>query len=546
MHTGLDTMLQDKNLQALNHIETATTEQLNSEYCEYLNCDLDDQNSILNDEMRDFILRETYQCPKTKRLVMPCLWKFPVIHKISQNYNLAYNILMANIKKLKKNPDRLKQYNEVISQQKEEGIVEVVKNTSDLRKNKEIAFLAHNGVFRNNNDTTKCRIVYLSNLKEKSEQMLSHNEASTCGSNLNAKLSFALTLLRFDKFLLIFDIEKAFHQIQIRESDQIKLMFLWVKDIYNKNLVIEVFKFTRLPFGLRYSPNLLMMALYIILIKNTHKDSQKIKSMKELMYCLSYMDNIAFSTDFENELKEAYVESSKIFGMYQFKLQKFGTNCSNVQSEIDEANAAPETSEMKLFGLTWDRIKDEFKTNKLYLDPMVTTKRGVLSTLHANFDPLGKCIPLLNRAKLFLHSLQIDNSVNWDNKIGVERIKEWKKIAKQVNHSVHDVVIPRSIGTRADQFEILCFVDASKSFYGLVIYIRSLVHQELKFIMAKNKIVNKKLALKSIPLLELSAMELGVETLIELCMQFETAVKPINIIKLHLFSDSTISLSWLK
>ncbi len=69
---------------------------------------------------------------------------------------------------------------------------------------------------------------------------------------------------------------------------------------------------------------------------------------------------------------------------------------------------------------------------------------------------------------------------------------------------------------------------------------------KMQFVLAKIRIVNKKLSLKTIPLLELAAMEFGVITLIELYKQFSNAVVPVNIVNLFLFSDSTICLSWLK
>ncbi len=157
-------------------------------------------------------------------------------HLISQNYHLAYKILLLNIKKLKLSPKKLQQYDEVIREQETDDIIEIVPDIPSLLKESSVAFLAHNGVFRNEADTTKCRIVFLSNLKEKSRDGLSHNETSSSGSNLNNKLAFALTLLRFDQYLLIFDICKAFLQIQLSPEDQAKLMFLWVKDVYADKL----------------------------------------------------------------------------------------------------------------------------------------------------------------------------------------------------------------------------------------------------------------------------------------------------------------------
>lgn len=546
MHTGITNVLHNKEELIQENVLNSTVDELSLEYDSYLNLGVDDEISILNSDVKDLILKQTYQDKITKRLVMPCIWNEQVLHLVSKNYNLSYKILMANINKLKRNPNKLKQYDEVIKQQIANGIVQKIDDLSELLKNSEIAFLPHSGVFKEDAETSKCRIVYLSNMKESDPQKLSHNQASLPGANLNDKLLFALTLMRFDRYLIIFDIVKAFHQIQIRESDQNKLLFLWVEDINKKQLKIQALKFVRLPFGLRFSPYILMMALYIILMENIENDSSFIKNLKKSFYNLSYMDNIAYTSNDSEELRSSYERSSEIFGKYKFELQKFATNNELLQKEIDQNSDSEESTDIKLFGLIWNRKNDYFKNLKLFLDPSANTKRSILSTVHSNFDPLGACIPIFNRARLFLHSLQTNEKLGWDTKLCTEQCKEWKKITTQVNKTEYEISIPRMVGARLDKFNLLCFVDASKDFYGFVIYIQNIKRLDLKYIMAKNRIINEKLAKKSIPLLELTAVEFGTEAMVGLHKQFEDAVIPINVEKMTLFSDSTISLSWLR
>jgi hypothetical protein len=289
-----------------------------------------------------------------------------------------------------------------------------------------------------------------------------------------------------------------------------------------------------------------MVALHIILIKECEGDSKKLKEGKKLMYNLSYMDNIAFTTNDNNDLLNLYSKTFAIFSKYKFELQKFATNNIECQKEIDTKFDSTEPNEIKLFGLGWDRQCDLFKTNKVQLNFEAKTKRSVLSSLHSNFDPLGFYIPILNRARQFLHSLQTNDKVSWDGILGDEKLNEWKKIVKQVNQNDLDFSVPRFLGNRDDKYDLVCYVDASKDFYGIIIYIKRSVDKNLKFVMARNKIVSKKLVSKSIPLLELTAIELGVDSLIELYQQFTKSIVPIKIGQLYLFSDSTISLSWIK
>ena len=64
-------------------------------------------------------------------------------------------------------------------------------------------------IFKEKNSTTKCRVVYLSNLKEKTnENKVSHNQSLLPGPQLNSAIETSLTLLRFDKNLKTLDFAK--------------------------------------------------------------------------------------------------------------------------------------------------------------------------------------------------------------------------------------------------------------------------------------------------------------------------------------------------
>ena len=65
--------------------------------------------------------------------------------------------------------------------------------------------------------------------------------------------------------------------------------------------------------------------------------------------------------------------------------------------------------------------------------------------------------------------------------------------------------------------------------------------------MARNRIVNNQLELKSIPSLEFNAISLGVETLMEIFRDLSGSgrLHPINITELHLYTESVCCLHWL-
>ena len=138
---------------------------------------------------------------------------------------------------------------------------------------------------------------YWYNLSEKGGENLSHNQVSLPRPNMNSSIQLSLTLLRFNKFLSVFDWIKAFHQLLLSEEETNKLHFLWYEDIANSNNSIVAYKMKRIPFGLRFSPFLLMILhVYTISVGEI--------SMRNMLFNLLYMDNLAFTAETSVELDE--------------------------------------------------------------------------------------------------------------------------------------------------------------------------------------------------------------------------------------------------
>ena len=86
------------------------------------------------------------------------------------------------------------------------------------------------------------------------------------------------------------------------------------------------YKNVRLPFGLRCSPCLLMIALYHILVLNTEGDSEEVRDLNGLLYQLFYMDNGAVAFEDSLKLQWAFDSLDSIFESFKFSLQQYVTN----------------------------------------------------------------------------------------------------------------------------------------------------------------------------------------------------------------------------
>ncbi|XP_068242385.1 uncharacterized protein [Palaemon carinicauda] len=283
-----------------------------------------------NDKIVDYILSNTTR-NADGRLVMPLIGNNKVKHLLGNNRHLATQILKSNLKKFTiKNPDFLNMMDQYFKEQQELGVIERIENLEQfLLENPCHSFMDHLGVFELERETTKCRVVFLSNLsgRDPSQKVtLSHNQAMLSGPCINQNITTALLNLHFDTKLLCFDVKKAFLNNCLTPFDSNKLLLLWFKNMARKDYSLVGYRNLRLPFRLVCSPFLLLLGLYKILEIDTDMDSKEIKGLKRHIYSLIYMDNGSITSNTAEELLWAFDNLKNIFKPYKFCLQQFVTN----------------------------------------------------------------------------------------------------------------------------------------------------------------------------------------------------------------------------
>ena len=542
-------VINDKGKLVEGQLQRATESILESECDYYLNYDqkvYNDESAEINNQLIDFTLKNI-QRKADGRIVVPLLWNGKVSHLLSKNERLSKLILKSNLKKFKKNEGHLQMVDQTIREQVKAGIIEPIHDLDVYKaENPHYSFLPHMAIFKPDRDPTKCCVVFLSNLSDSSNGIsLSHNQCMYSGPSLNQKLSSALLHLRFDAKILIFDLKKAFNMLSLNENDQARLLFFWYKNINKGDFSLVAFKNVRLSFGLRCSPFLLMISLYYMLVLQPSEDA-RIADLKKLIYSLIYMDNGSVTANTSEELYWMYKQLSGIFKPYKFDIQQLVTNDNQLQSEIDKATDTTTPCNNKLFGLTWDRSSDEIFTKPICLDSNANTKRSILKTIASQFDIFGFNMPLFNRCRLFMHNLQCQRNLGWDQVLSSDLQKQWKIICNQINKAP-PLKISRYIGPRDGSYNIIVFADSSKEIYGCVIYLQHIETGNLSFIHAKNRLINKQLKNKSMPSLELNALTLSVACAIDIYHDLcgPTCLKPIKVKNIIAHTDSLCALHWL-
>ena len=133
------------------------------------------------------------------------------------------------LKRLRQNSEQLLQYDVIISDQLQQGIVEVVKNPAQFEGGR-MHYLPHHSVVRLNKDITKLRIVYDASARVDGPCL---SDCLYTGPKFSQNIFDSLLRFRLNQVALIGDMEKAFLVISAADCDRDVLRFLWVKDAKN-------------------------------------------------------------------------------------------------------------------------------------------------------------------------------------------------------------------------------------------------------------------------------------------------------------------------
>ncbi|XP_068225629.1 uncharacterized protein [Palaemon carinicauda] len=539
------------NFESLPDIaEVADYSQLGHDCKIFINMEEEDSIECVTNEteqeVTDFILCNIYR-DSEKFYVVPIPWLTRYKDLLGSNERLAFKV-MCSLKKKYMNSNVLKRIDEVFQSQIDLGIIEKVEDFEEYkRKFPKYFFISHSPVIKEERDTTKVRVIYMANLAEKrhdGSKGISLNQCIHPGYNKNFKISDALTMMRFDKFILGFDISKAFHRLAIDDENSSKFLFYWFKDVESRDFTPVVYRSKRVIFGMSVSPYLLQCCLYKMLILETDGDTEEIQELKKRIFQGSYVDNFLIGCADEDEVEMVHREASTIFEQHKFPLQQYVTNYSQFQRDIDCKVGTETPQEVKILGMCWDRYNDILKATCVKLNVEANTLRQILSSVMSIFDLNNTNLPVLNRCKIFLRQLQSDYVDKWDTSLHGAQLNEWRNIASQFNNGER-LEIPKYMGSRKSNFDIIVMSDASKNFLGCVIYLQERNSKLVSFVSAHNKILNKNLKGRTMPVLELTAVEYALQRAFDLYKMLTSCIVPIAVNDIMLFSDSTIALSWL-
>ena len=199
----------------------------------------------------DPVLTEFEQCVSfsENRYEVSLPWKRSGGHRLLNNETLTRKRLDSLNKRLDKNPDLQKRYDEAIMEMENIGVVQEIPE-KEMVSAYPTYYMPHHPVVKESRVTTKVRPVF--DASAPGRNGVSLNDCLETGPSLLPNLPEILIRFRRWKVALTADITKAFLQIKVRREDQDVHRFLW-----KTKGKVKVMRFTRVPFGNKSSPFLL-------------------------------------------------------------------------------------------------------------------------------------------------------------------------------------------------------------------------------------------------------------------------------------------------
>lgn len=450
---------------------------------------------------------------------------------LPSNRFVAERRLFSTTRKLK-TLNKFYEYDDIFKEWLREGIIERVPK-------EQLGFsgyyMPHHPVFKPESSTTKIRPVFDASCKVGRRPSL--NDCLLKGPNLIEDIPAILLRFREKCIGVTADIKGAFLQIELKPKDRDYVRFLW----WASDESIEVFRHTRVVFGVTSSPFLLGAVISYHLSKAPAEEQAIAEKLKKSFY----VDNCVASVDTVRELEYFVKKSRYIFEQAKMDLRKwtFGP-CTEIPKTVwERLNISSEVVEdpVSVLGLQWNRTDDTLSI--VFGDApelQNLTKRNILSIVQGVYDPLGFLSPVLLPAKLMVQELWAEKS-DWDSPLREELRERFQRWYRELQ-ILTNFRVPRRVGYgNRNSWSMHTFCDSSRNAYATVIFLRCEVvgQVHVNFLISKSRVAPLKRV--TIPRLELLACLLGARL-----SKYVAEALSLNNISRFFWSDSTTALSWIK
>jgi hypothetical protein len=394
-------------------------------------------------------------------------------------------------------PEFEKFYSGAIKELKELGFLKKIP-LSYLDQHSDYALVPHHAVIKEHRETTKYRVVFAANEKERGGYSL--NEALDCGPNLLKVIHTVLMRIRKGKYMFTQDLQKCFFQLQLAEDNPIKILILWSEyDEVLKERVRELLMFIRMPWGTNTS----MFCILAVIIHHVFRCIERVQETdpKEAdrlrrMISLMYVDDIIEVEQTEEDCVQGALGNIEAFASAAMKVTRTRSNSPLVQEKFPEHARDPAgniVTKQGVLGMNWNMVNDTLEVNYDRIDPNTWqkpfTKRKALAMLATFYDPLDIMAPYYFVFKMMYREVEELSPKEWDKDLGEQLFEKWKAYFES-HTTLKGWEFPRNVIPWNEEFDVIIFCDASNDGYGAVAYV---IHNGVPVIFrAMSQIIGKK------------------------------------------------------
>ena len=480
--------------------------------------------------------------------------KHPQITKLGTNFSQAFARLVSGHNKRQKKADQTEQqkYKAIIEEYLETGILERVQKLGTVQEVRQqlmqsstafdrvavesaetiVHYLPHHPVYKASSG--KLRVVYDAKAKPY-KGAYSLNECLEKGPNMMNSLVHILLRFRKGKYAAKADVEKAFLQVLICLRDRDLLRILWLEDG-----VVWVYRFTRLPFGLRCAP-FLLAAVMLKALSSGEIDEE----LRDNILASFYVDDSVIGEKTLQGLLHRRSVSIDSFNSAGMVLREWTSNDPEARAIFSKEEGRELPTRETVLGLDWDPILDTIGINYDRLMELIgkspKTKRALWKFCNKLYDPLGLVSPYTIQAKFLTREVS-RRCKGWDSKLPKDLAD---KVTKWMDDFVFlkDIRLPRQAGFNQPEWQRLVgFCDASSTGISACVYLVSSDGKEVmsNLIKANTHIPPEHLK-GNIPKLEL----IGAVMLANLMTLVRKSYPEIPVEHIFYFTDSGIVLCWI-
>lgn len=445
----------------------------------------------------------------------------------------AHACLISLLQRFSKSEIFSQRYKEFLAEYEALGHMTRIENTAQSAAHS--YYLPHHGVLRENNETTKLRVVFNGSSNTSSGKSL--NDIMHTGAKLQRDISDVLLWSRAHKVIFMTDITKMFRQINVHQDDWPLQQILW-NDSTGQTIT---YRLKTVTYGTRAAPFLAVR----VLLQLVEDEGYRFPLAVDPLIRGRYVDDICGGAETHEELVKVAQQVKGLCMAGGFPLAKWHSNCLPLLNSISPSDTSLEQklyedSTTKILGLSWQPSSDSFTFSSTPLSKSPITKRIILSEVAQLFDPLGFLSPFIIRAKILLQNLWIEK-LGWDDLLSPKTSLQWSQFRDELE-TIKTISIPRWLGIHKNgSLEIHGFSDASQLAMAAVVYLKVTSPEGVSIALVCSKTKVAPLKGLTIPRLELSAAVL----LAKLTRYTLDQLKLKNV-PVYLWTDSSVSHVWIR